>query len=208
MDIADRRAKLRDALIDAADAAIGRDGLSGLKARALAETVGCAVGAIYNVFPDLDALIFEVNARTLKRLDAALASAGEGVGDPGDAMQALALGYHRFSRADSRHWRAVFAHQLPDGTLPPDWYLGLVGRLFRHIEGPLATLLPGADDHVRQSLARTLFSAVHGIVSIGLEEKLGPAPDEVIARGLKVMVSAWVAGLPTVLAPRLNGPRS
>lgn len=202
MDIVERRAKLREALIDAADEAIGRDGLSALKARALAEAVGCAVGAIYNVFPDLDALIYEVNARTLKRLDAALAGAGGPAGDPDAAMQALALGYHRFSRADSRHWRAVFAHQVPDGTSPPEWYLGLVGRLFRHIEEPLATLLPHLDGQVRQSLARTLFSAVHGIVSIGLEEKLGSTPDDIIARGLKVMVRAWVAGLPIATAPR------
>ncbi|QCI64689.1 TetR/AcrR family transcriptional regulator [Phreatobacter stygius] len=201
MDITERRAKLREALIDAADEAIGRDGLSALKARALAEAAGCAVGAIYNVFPDLDALIYEVNARTLKRLDATL-GAGLPADDPEAAMQALALGYHRFSRADSRHWRAVFAHQIPDGAVPPDWYLGLVGRLFRHIEEPLATLLPHLDGQIRQSLARTLFSAVHGIVSIGLEEKLGSTPDEIIARGLKLMVRAWVAGLPVATAPR------
>ncbi|WP_204316063.1 hypothetical protein, partial [Serratia marcescens] len=71
-----------------------------------------------------------------------------------------------------------------------------------HIEEPLATLLPHLDGQVRQSLARTLFSAVHGIVSIGLEEKLGSTPDEIIARGLKVMVGAWVAGLPIATAPR------
>ncbi|MCZ0737225.1 TetR/AcrR family transcriptional regulator [Phreatobacter sp. AB_2022a] len=195
MNSTERRARLRDALIDAADEAIGRDGLTGLKARALAEAVGCALGAIYNVFPDLDALIFEVNARTLKRLDAAL-GADLPVHDPEAAMLQLALGYHRFTRGDSRHWRAVFAHQLPEGIMPPDWYLALIGRLFRHIEEPLETLVPHLDANARQSLARTLFSAVHGIVSIGLEEKLGSTPDAVIARGLTVMVRAWVAGLP------------
>ncbi len=200
MATADKRAKLRDDLIDAAETAVIANGLSGLKARALAEAVGCAVGAIYNVFPDLDALIFEVNARTLCRLDAHLAATANPSDDPETAMTRLALAYHCFSRAERRRWTAVFAHQIPDGFMPPDWYLGVVAQLFRHIEGPLATLLPQASPQMRNGLARTLFSATHGIVSLGLEEKLGPAPDDVIANALVVMTRSWVLGLPGAVA--------
>lgn len=196
MDTSEKRARLREELIVAADAAIAAGGLSALKARGLAEAVGCAVGAIYNVFEDLDALIFEVNARTLGMLDAALAGTVAAGDDPETAMRKLALAYHRFSRVERRRWTAIFAHQVPDGTAPPDWYLGVIGRLFRHIEVPLTTLLPHASPNVRGGLARTLFSATHGIVSLGLEEKLGPAPDEVIANALVVMTRAWVLGLP------------
>ena len=42
-----------------------------MKARPLAEAAGCALGAIYTVFPDLDALILAVSARTLARLERA-----------------------------------------------------------------------------------------------------------------------------------------
>lgn len=201
-DLQAKRARLRDDLILAAEAAIAAGGLSALKARTLAETAGCAVGAIYNVFPDLDALIFAVNARTLEKLDAVLAATIRPDTDPETAMRRLALAYHGFSRAERRRWTAVFAHQIPDGSSPPDWYLGVVGKLFRHIEGPLATLLPDATPEVRGGLARTLFSATHGIVSLGLEEKLGPAPDEVIAQALVVMTRSWVLGLPGAVAPR------
>lgn len=201
-DLQAKRARLRDDLILAAEAAIAAGGLSALKARTLAETAGCAVGAIYNVFPDLDALIFAVNARTLEKLDAVLAATIRPDTDPETAMRRLALAYHGFSRAERRRWTAVFAHQIPDGSSPPDWYLGVVGKLFRHIEGPLAALLPDATPEVRGGLARTLFSATHGIVSLGLEEKLGPAPDEVIAQALVVMTRSWVLGLPGAVAPR------
>ncbi|MBY0363978.1 MAG: WHG domain-containing protein [Phreatobacter sp.] len=201
-DLPAKRARLRDDLILAAEAAIAAGGLSALKARTLAETAGCAVGAIYNVFPDLDALIFAVNARTLEKLDAVLAATIRPDTDPETAMRRLALAYHGFSRAERRRWTAVFAHQIPDGSSPPDWYLGVVGKLFRHIEGPLAALLPDATPEVRGGLARTLFSATHGIVSLGLEEKLGPAPDEVIAQALVVMTRSWVLGLPGAVAPR------
>ncbi len=63
-----RRAELRERLIDAAERLIETQGLAGVKARPLAETAGCALGAIYTVFPDLDALILAVSARTLARL--------------------------------------------------------------------------------------------------------------------------------------------
>ena len=62
---AEKREGLKVALIDAAENAITTGGLSALKARDLAIEVGCALGAIYNVFPNLDSLVFEVNARTL-----------------------------------------------------------------------------------------------------------------------------------------------
>src|SRR5262245_66096839 len=70
-----RRARLRDALVAAAERAIARQGLGTLRARALAQEVGCAVGAIYNVVEDLDDLVLLVNARTLAALERELISA-------------------------------------------------------------------------------------------------------------------------------------
>src|SRR5258708_22994418 len=81
---AERRQRLRDALISAAEWTIETHGLSGLKARALAFQVGCAVGAIYNVVTDLDDLIFAVNSRTLAALERDLAAADQ-VSDAGEA---------------------------------------------------------------------------------------------------------------------------
>src|SRR5262249_46747565 len=72
---AERRQQLKNALIAAAERTIETHGLGGLKARALAYRVGCAVGAIYNVVTDLDDLVFEVNSRTLAALERDLAAA-------------------------------------------------------------------------------------------------------------------------------------
>ena len=71
---AERRQQLKNALISAAERTIENHGLGGLKARALAYRVGCAVGAIYNVVTDLDDLVFEVNSRTLTALERHLAA--------------------------------------------------------------------------------------------------------------------------------------
>src|ERR687886_703045 len=72
----ERRRRLRETLMIAAEDVIRKQGLSGLRARELAKIAGCAVGAIYNVFPDLDGLVLAVNAGTLDRIDAAVAEAG------------------------------------------------------------------------------------------------------------------------------------
>jgi len=63
----ERRAKLREALILAAERSIAAKGLSGLKTRDLAREIGCANGAVYNLVADVDELILRVGSRTLAR---------------------------------------------------------------------------------------------------------------------------------------------
>src|SRR3954452_1362481 len=107
-----RRRKLRDALIHAAERTIDREGLRGMKARELAYKVGCAVGAIYNVFSDLDDLIFAVNALTLEQLEQTLTVAGgDGTSPQADAIKALihlGLAYTDYAAAHTPRWRALF----------------------------------------------------------------------------------------------------
>jgi AcrR family transcriptional regulator len=47
--------------------------IQALRARDVAQNVGCALGAIYNVFADLDALVLAVKERTLDMLEAEIA---------------------------------------------------------------------------------------------------------------------------------------
>ena len=71
-----RRDQLRQALISASERTVETAGLQGLRARALADEVGCSVGAIYNAVDDLDELILLVNTRTLATLERDLTAAG------------------------------------------------------------------------------------------------------------------------------------
>ena len=189
-----RRRKLKDALIDAAERTIEAEGLRGLKARELAYRVGCAVGAIYNVVTDLDDLIFAVNARTLEQLEKTLARGHEGA-DPVAALVQLALAYMDYAAAHAPRWRALFDHRLAEGRDVPAWYKAQLARLFVYIEEPLRKLSPRLGDERRALLARSLFSAVHGIVTIGLEEKLQSLPLAVLREQVTVMVQATAKGL-------------
>ena len=194
-----RRRKLREALIAAAERTIESEGLRGMKARELATKVGCSVGAIYNVFADLDDLIFAVNALTLEQLEKTLTVARGDTADPqGGAIKTLVhlgLAYTDYAAANTRRWRVLFDHRLPDNKEVPTWYMANLARLFVYIEEPLRKLAPALSPNRRALLARSLFSAVHGIVLIGLEEKLQHLPLPVLREQVTGMVEAMAKGL-------------
>lgn len=190
----DRRLPLRERLLLAAEKTISTQGLSGLKARDLANDAECALGAIYTVFNDLDELILRVNARTLDRLERALDDALIET-EPARALDALARAYLSFARKEEPSWRALFEHRLARGAPVPDWYAEQRNRLFGRLDAPLALLLPGQDRTVRAGLARTLFSAVHGVVALGLEEKIADTPPALLDAQLQTLVRLIAHGL-------------
>jgi len=196
-----RRAKLRDALVTAAEQTITQQGLGSLRARALAEEVGCAVGAIYNVVEDLDDLVLLVNARTLAALERDLIAAdraGEPAEGPNVAIARLvhmALAYLDFAAAHTPRWRTLFEHRMPAGREVPAWYREQQQRLFAYVEELLLELQANESRVRRALLARSLFSAVHGLVVLGLEEKLQAIPLPVLREQVRFVVNAIGRGM-------------
>jgi AcrR family transcriptional regulator len=197
-----RRARLRDALVAAAERAIEQQGLATLRARALAQEVGCAVGAIYNVVEDLDDLVLLVNARTLATLERDLIAADRATEQPGPGANAaiarlvrMAIAYLDFAAAHTPRWRTLFEHRMPAGREVPAWYREEQQRLFAYVE-ELLLELQGQESRVRRALlARSLFSAVHGLVVLGLEEKLQTIPLPVLREQVRFVVTAIGRGM-------------
>lgn len=174
-----RRAALRDRLIEAAEARIDTGGVRALRARDLAMDAGCAVGSIYSVFGDLPDLVLAVNARTFQALGAAVsASVTPGPADPLERLIAMARAYHEFAAADRPRWRALFEYDRPDGETAPDWYLEQMEALLALNDDAVAALMPDLEAEARRMMVRTLFSAVHGIVWLGLDEASVGVPEE------------------------------
>jgi AcrR family transcriptional regulator len=200
---AERKQNLKTALIAAADQAVAAHGIAGLKARSLAAEAGCAVGAIYNIVDDLDDLALAVHARTLAALEKALTTAASA--EPNRALAGqelamkqlihLAVAYLDFAAANMMRWRALFEHRLPEGKPMPGWYLAEQIQLFGYVERPLRNLQPSLPPEQLAMLARSLFSAVHGIITLGLEEKLGAVPLKTLRAQTKLLVSAIGMGL-------------
>jgi AcrR family transcriptional regulator len=198
MDTASRRERLKEALTDAAVRTIAKQGLTGLKARALADEVGCAVGAIYNVVADLDELILHANARTLAELEkvfAAATTSGKGPDWAIEQLVKLGCAYLEFATAHRLQWRALFDHRLAAGQQTPEWYQRELARLFDFVERSVAELQPEAPLDRRRQLARSLFSAVHGLVALGLEEKLQYVPPKALREQVTIIVTALGYGL-------------
>jgi AcrR family transcriptional regulator len=192
----ERRAKLREDLIRAAEMSISAGGLAGLKTRDLAREIGCANGAVYNLVDDVDELILLVGSRTLARLDAALTEA-ESAGPPSPAatLVRIAVAYCDFASENLELWRALFEHRMTPGKPIPEWAVSEQMNLFRHIYAPLATLFPRRSPEELGVTARSLFSAVHGMVLLGLEQKLIAVPIEALRREIAAIVKAMVEGL-------------
>ena len=157
--------------------------LSGLKSRDLAREIGVANGAVYNLVEDMDELILRVGSRTL-----------------GTARRRAHLrGKRRPRLACARRW---CASRSPIAISPQKisncgarcsntaWRRASLFRngrsseqmnLFRHIYHPLAALFPKRTPAELGVMARSLFSAVHGMVLLGLEQKLIAVPIEALA---------------------------
>jgi AcrR family transcriptional regulator len=192
----ERREKLRESLILAAERSINAGGLAALKTRELARDIGCANGAVYNLVADMDELILRVGSKTLKRLDASLTQAeSNGPASPVETLVRIALAYCDFAADNIGLWRALFEHRMAPGKPVPDWALDEQMALFRHIYRPLAALFPKRTADELGVTARSLFSAVHGMVLLGLEQKLIAVPIDALRNEIAVMVRAMVEGL-------------
>jgi AcrR family transcriptional regulator len=192
----ERRAKLRENLILAAEKSISVGGLAALKTRELAREIGCANGAVYNLVDDMDELVLLVGSRTLRRLDATLTEAeSAGPPSPTETLVRIAVAYCDFAAENLELWRALFEHRMTPGKPIPEWAVSDQMDLFRHIFQPLAALLPSRSAAELGVTARSLFSAVHGMVLLGLEQKLIAVPVEALRAEIAVITRAMVKGL-------------
>ena len=195
--VAERKAKLRADLIVRAEEIIAERGVGELRARDLAKDVGCSLGQIYNVFDDLDGLILSVSYRTLSRIDTVMDEAARKAApkEPVEVMLALAHTYLTFVRENTYLWRSLFEHDLPQGYAVPDWITAGQHLLFRHIEKPLNRYMPKASADEISGTARMLLGAVHGIVTLSVEERVSGLNPKEIEPQLDLLVRTFVKGL-------------
>jgi len=195
------RQKMRASMLGIANRVLATEGLTALQARRVAQEAGCAVGTLYNVFGGLDDLIIAANGDTLDRLGVALTRADDELTDRTvrSRLMVLALAYLRFAKENSQAWRAVFEHHLSPGATVPDWYRERQAGLFSILENALLSVI--SDQKMRVSAARALFSAVHGIVTLSLDQKLGDFDAAEAERQVRFVVGAAADGMAGAVGP-------
>ena len=189
-----KREILKENLLNAAEERIESQGLSALRARDITKDAGCALGSLYNAYEDLDLLVLAVNSRTLARLHGALQKASALQEDPEETLLALALAYLEFGTANPNLWAALFDHHMPPGIPVPDWHLDEHAVLIAEIVGPLSQIDPDLDTESLALRARTVFSAVHGIVKLSLEGRFVALEPEVLRAELSGFIRQYLRG--------------
>ena len=172
---------------------IATKGLRSLKVRDVAEAAKCAIGSVYNEFGDFDGLILTVNRETIQALTARLKAVP--MEDPLRQLHGLAAVYLEFATAHANLLRSLFEHRMEEDRPFPEDILRMVMQAFELMHAPLARLLPDRDEQQVATLARLMFSAVHGIISLGLEERMVAVPPDQLSRHVAEFVDTHLLGL-------------
>lgn len=188
-----KKSRRRQQIVEIARSIIAAKGLKSLKVRDVADAAGCSVGSVYNEFGDFDGVILTVNRETVKELTVRLGQVP--AEDPVRQFYGLAATYLEFFAEHANLLRSLFEHRMEDDRPYPDDILQMVMDAFALMHPPLVRLLPNADDVQIALLSRTLFSAVHGIISLGLEERMVAVPPQMLRQQVDQFLDAHLAGL-------------
>ncbi|SDN69419.1 TetR/AcrR family transcriptional regulator [Geodermatophilus sp. DSM 45219] len=127
------RREVRDAVLDAAAALVGRHGLRGVTMSRVAEEAGIGRATLYRYFPDLESVLHAWHERQVASHLAELASLRAGAGSAGERLRAVLAGYARLSRASRGHRESELAVRLHGGQD--------VVRATGHVHGMVAELV-------------------------------------------------------------------
>jgi len=109
---------LRDALLEAAERVLERDGLPGLTLRAVAREAGVSHAAPTHHFGDLTGLLSELAAIGYRRFGAAMDAARAAASMPMEKGLASAKAYVRYARAHPGMYGLMFRTERLDMTRP------------------------------------------------------------------------------------------
>ena len=160
-------ADLEQALVEAAERVLVRDGPAGVSVRVVAAEAGVAPMGVYNRFGGKDGLVEVLLIRAFDGLRAAVQ--GEGGSDPVERLRSSGRRYRAFALANPQQYSAMFGQAFPEAVH--------TDRVGEHAGAAFGALV----DHVRyaqergiaadvdpQELAQQVWSAVHGAVSLEL----------------------------------------
>ncbi len=188
-----KKSRRRVLMLETARDLIAANGLRSLKVRDVAEAADCSIGSVYNEFGDFDGLILTVNRETVQALAANLRAVP--ADHPLRQLHGLAATYLEFATQHSNLLRSLFEHRMENDRPFPEDILHMVMQAFALMHAPMARLLPDRDQKQVALLARLMFSAVHGIISLGLEERMVAVPPENLRQQVAQFIDTHLAGL-------------
>ena len=189
------RIDLTKRLIDAAEYEIKKNGLAGIKAREITKRAKCSLGALYNVFQDIDMLILHVNSRTLFRLSEKFKNSRAQKGSSNeDRLQALGAAYVEFVSENRSLWDVLFDYQPSETMVFPDWHREEHSVLVSEIVEPLKNMRPDLSPEKLVIRAQTMYAAVHGVVNLSYQGRFLNVPEDQLKLEVKALIKIMAKG--------------
>jgi AcrR family transcriptional regulator len=154
------REELREMILSEGHRQLSQVGFARFSAREVAKRIGYSIGTIYNVLGSYDALLLELNGRTLELWIAFLEERLAGV-EEGRLDMAIAA-YFDFAVSHRNAWTALYDFRLPEGAAVPESYRAKVEAITTVIVREIAAVLPEDRRSRAVPLARSLLASVHG----------------------------------------------
>ncbi|WP_277185706.1 TetR/AcrR family transcriptional regulator [Caballeronia sp. BR00000012568055] len=166
---------LRDALLDAAETVLRRDGLRGLTLRAISREVGVSHTAPQRHFNDTAGVLSELAAIGHHRLAASMAAHAKGIENEIDRRKAIARGYIKFAVKQPDLFRLMSRNELLDQS---NEALGQARRMsIRALAGTIARQEGGERAIESIDTARAVemtagWAYVHGLATLLIDGRL------------------------------------
>ena len=181
--------------IDAAEAIIAAQGHEGLSTRKVAKQIGYTVGTLYLVFKNLDALVYEINARTLDLMYQYAAKLVQDTGDPLQNIHLLGQGYLDFAMSHLNRWRLFFDQmRRPADLKHVEDYRIQTYALFSLIEKNLRALAIDAEEQEVKKAARVIWSSVHGVCTLAFTGRLQSGVLETEREFIRSLITNFLNG--------------
>ncbi len=141
-----------------------------LSLRKIANMIGYVPSTLVNVFGNYNLLLLNVFAQTVDDLakeDQKLTSKQT---DPSIALYELAYCYHDFAQKNPYRWQLIFEHNM-NGEALPEWQATRIEKMTSMLEGLLRMLGPNRSSSEVLKASRVLWSGVHGITLLSVDDK-------------------------------------
>ena len=134
--------------------------------------MGCAPSTLLKLYGSFHNLLQHVNIETLGHLREVIEPLTSQA-TPEERLRALARAYWQFAQREAFRWQLLFDFPLAQEGELDQRQNEMIEALFRRVEVTLKEHQPALDDLEARRLGRTLWGSVHGLVLLGLNERLG-----------------------------------
>jgi AcrR family transcriptional regulator len=182
---------LKQAMLEAAERILERDGIAGLTLRGAAREAGASHAAPKNHFGDLSGLLSELAAVGFNRFREAMLAEAEAAATPAERMRSAGRGYVRFARANPGLFLLMFRGERLDMQRPA--LRKAADEAIAVLAGAGASEVPAPTELTLDQAARMAgaWAGVHGLAMLLIDGRLdavlkrlpeGVTEDDLLAR--------------------------